>query len=62
MPHVKSKINNHNKTILQNSAPKTIKKCSYIEKGNFPMNRACLTSNVLYYTIIMEIKLLRFAP
>ena len=52
MPNLKSKINSHNKKILENSTQSLSKKCNCIVKENCPLKGECLTNNVLYHATI----------
>ena len=52
MPSLKSKIDEHNKKILETTPPSKTKLCNCLKKENCPMRRACLTENILYYARI----------
>ena len=48
MPNITSKINGHNKKILQPKPTEPQKLCNYLVKEDCPMNGLCLTSSILY--------------
>ena len=52
MPNIKTKINAHNREILQNTQSKDAKHCNCQQKGNCPMSGACLQESLVYYAII----------
>ena len=52
MPNLKSKIDGHNKKILENTPPPKTKLCNYLKNENCPMRGACLNENILYYARI----------
>ena len=52
MPKIKSKINGHNKKILQLKPTEPQKLCNYLVKEGCPINGSCLTSSVLYQATI----------
>ena len=47
MPNIRSKINGHNKKILQLKPTEPHKLCNSLVKKHCPMNRLCLTSSIL---------------
>ena len=52
MPNIKTKINTHNREILQNTPSKNTKQCNCQQKENCPMNSACLQESLVYYDTI----------
>ena len=52
MPNIKTKINAHNRDILQNTPSKNAKQCNCQQKENCPMNCACLKESLVYYATI----------
>ena len=52
MPNIKTKINAHNREILQNTPSKNTKHCNCLQKENCPMNGACLKESLVYYATI----------
>ena len=48
MPNIRSKINSHNKKILQPKPTEPQKLCSCLLKEECLINELCLTSNILY--------------
>ena len=48
MPNIRSKINYHNKNILQLKPTEPQKLCNCLVKQDFPINGLCLTSSILY--------------
>ena len=52
MPNIKTKINAHNRKILQNAPSKNAKHCNCQQKENFPMNGVCLKESLVYYATI----------
>ena len=48
MPNITSKINGHNKKILQPKPTEPQKLCNYLVKEDCPINGLCLTSSILY--------------
>ena len=52
MPNLRSKINGHNKKMLQPKPTKPQKLCNCYVKEDCPMNGLCLTSSILYHTTI----------
>ena len=50
MPNIKTKINAHNRDILQNAPSKNVKQCQ--QKENCLMNSACLKENLVYYATV----------
>ena len=52
MPNLKSKIDGHNKKILEKTPPSKTVLYNCLKKENCPMRGACLTENVLYYSRI----------
>ena len=53
MPNIKTKINAHNKKILQNTLPKNAKHCNCEKIEDCPMNDACLKEiSLLYHATI----------
>ena len=52
MPNIRSKINGHNKKILQPkpTEPQKLRNC--LVKGYYPMNGLCLTLSILYQATI----------
>ena len=56
MPNIRSKINNHNKKILQPKPTEPQKLCNCRIKEDWPMNGLCLTSSILYQATIKYIR------
>ena len=52
MPNIRSKMNDHNKKILQPKPAEPQKLCICLIKEDCPLNGLCLTSSVLYQTTI----------
>ena len=52
MPNIRSKINSHNKKILQPNPIEPQKLCNCLVKEDCPMNALCLTSSILYQATI----------
>ena len=52
MPKIRSKINGHNKKILQPMPTEPQKLSSCLVKEDCPLNRICLTSSILYQAAI----------
>ena len=52
LPGIRSKINGHNKTILQPNSTEPQKLCNCLVKEDCPMNGSCLTSTILYQATI----------
>ena len=52
MPNIRSKINGHNKKILQPKPTEPQKLCNCLVKKDCPMNGLCLTSSILYQATI----------
>ena len=52
MPNIRSKINGHNKKILQPKPAEPQKLCNCLVKEDCPLNGLCLTSSILYQTTI----------
>ena len=52
MPNIRSKMNDHNKKILQPKPTEPQKLCNCLVKEDCPLNGLCLTSSVLYQTTI----------
>ena len=48
MPNIRSKINYHNKNILQLKPTEPQKLCNCLVKQDCPINGLCLTSSILY--------------
>ena len=51
-PNIRSKINGHNKKILQSKPTEPQKLCNCLVKEDWPMNGLCLTSSILYQATI----------
>ena len=52
MPNIRSKINGHNKKILQPKPAEPQKLCNCLVKEDCPLNGLCLTSSILYQATI----------
>ena len=52
MPNIRSKINGHNKKILQPKPAEPQKLCNCLVKEDCPLNGLCLTSSILYQDTI----------
>ena len=52
MPNIKTKINAHNREIIQNTPSKNTKHCNCQQKENYPMSGACLKESLVYHTTI----------
>ena len=52
MPNIRSKINGHNKKILQSKPTVPQKLCNCLIREDCPMNGLCLTSSILYQATI----------
>ena len=52
MSNIGSKINGHNKTILQPTPTEPQKLCNCLVKEDCPMNGLCLKSSILYQATI----------
>ena len=52
MPNIRSKINGHNKKILQSKPTEPQKLCNCLIREDCPMNGLCLTSSILYQATI----------
>ena len=52
MPNIRSKINGHNKKILQSKPTEPQKLCNCLIRDDCPMNGLCLTSSILYQATI----------
>ena len=52
MPNIKTKINTHNRDILQNTTSKNAKQCNCQLKENCPTKGACLKESLVYYATI----------
>ena len=52
MPNIRSKINGHNKKVLQPKPTEPQKLCNCLVKEDFPMNGLCLTSSISYQATI----------
>ena len=52
MSNNKSRINAHNRDILQNTPSKNAKQCNCQQKKNCPMNGACLKESLVYCATI----------
>ena len=52
MSNIRSKINCHNKKILQTKPAEPQKLCNCLVKEDCPMNGLCLTSSILYQATI----------
>ena len=56
MPNIKSKINTHNKKILNKSVHRNTRKCNCINKNTSPLNGNCLLKNIHYIATIKSDK------
>ena len=52
IPNIKTKINAHNRNIVQNTLSKNAKLCNCQPKENCPMNGICLKESLDYYATI----------
>ena len=52
MPNIRSKMNDHNKKILQPKPAEPQKLCNCLVKEDCPLNGLCLTSSILYQATI----------
>ena len=52
MLNIKTKINSNNIEIIQNKLSKNTKHCDFQQKGNCPMNLACLKESLVHYATI----------
>ena len=52
MPNIRSKINGHNKKMLQHKPTELQELCNCLVKEDCPMNGLCLTSSILYQATI----------
>ena len=52
MPSIRSKINGHNKKMLQHKPRELQELCNCLVKEDCPMNGLCLTSSILYQATI----------
>ena len=52
MSSIKTKINTNNRDILRNTSSENAKQCNCQQKGNCPMNGACLKEILVYYASI----------
>ena len=52
MPNIRSKINGHNKKILQTKLAEPQKLCNCLVKEDCPINGLCLTSSILFQASI----------